>query len=66
MNAKEFTIDAAKIVPPATTTTLTWAGVHVPEIIQFCTLIYAVGLAVRTLYKFWMWAREKRAARIAP
>lgn len=61
MKIKDLTFDTAIIAPPATTTALTWAGIHVPDIIQFCMLIYAVGLAVKTVYRLWVWLRTKRA-----
>lgn len=62
MSIKAFAIDTAKITPPAVMTLLVWLGAHIPEIIQFCMLIYAVGLAVQTCYRLWTWLRGKVAA----
>ena len=66
MSVKAFAIDTAKLAPPALATFLGWVGVHIPEIIQFCMLIYAVGLAVQTFYRFFSWLRSKFASLRTP
>lgn len=61
MSIKAFATDTAKGLPPALAAILAWVGVHIPEIIQFCMLIYAVGLAVQTCYRLWIWLQRKIA-----
>jgi hypothetical protein len=35
------------------------AGMHVPDAIQVCMLIYAIGLAVRTIYTGACWLKNR-------
>lgn len=43
---RDVSLETVKVAPPALTVIAGWIGMHVPDIIQFCMLIYAIGLAI--------------------
>lgn len=63
MSLKEFTIGTVKL---ASLVVVKFVWTHAPEIIQFCMLIYAIGLALQTIHRGYVWAQAKIAAWRAP
>lgn len=60
--------EVAKATPPSLYAAASFAGFTLPDFITYCTAIYAVGLAISTLYagykKFKIWWHDRRYTRV--
>lgn len=63
----DHAIEIVKGAPPVTVAALSFFGVSVPDVIQFLTLIWTLGLVVQMGYKFcrfvsgWLARRKAHA-----
>lgn len=59
----DHVVEIAKGTPPVTVAALSFFGVSIPDVIQFLTLIWTIGLVVQMGYKFYRWLAAWRKAR---
>jgi hypothetical protein len=58
----DHAVEIVKGTPPVTVAALSFFGVSIPEVIQFLTLIYCVGIVVQQGYRLTKWISAWRKA----